>query len=145
MLELLTPLTTVTLGLFAGALLTEGAILVPYWRKMHPADFFRLHKEMGPRLFRFYAPLTIAAVTLAVAVAGIDLLKGDAAIGHLVAAGGGLAALSAFPLYFGKANKAFADHSIADENLAAELRRWSSWHWARTIVVIGAFAASVVA
>jgi hypothetical protein len=145
MLEFLNPLTTVTLGLFAGALLTEGAILVPYWRKMDPADFFRLHKEMGPGLFRFYAPLTIVAVMLAVGVAGIECLKGGASMGHLVAAGGGLAALSAFPLYFGTANKSFANHSIADEDLAAELRRWSSWHWARTIVVIVAFAASVVA
>lgn len=145
MLEFLNPLTTVALGLFAGALLTEGAILVPYWRKMDPADFFRLHKEMGPGLFRFYAPLTIAAVTLAVAVAGIELVRGSASAGRVIAAGGGLAALSTFILYFGKANRSFADHSLADEDLALELRRWTSWHWARTIIVIGAFAVSVAA
>ena len=78
-------------------------------------------------------------------VAGIEFATGGTSIGRLVAAVGGLAALSTFILYFGKANQSFADHSLADEDLGTELRKWSIWHWGRTIIVIGAFAASVMA
>ncbi len=52
-------LTVVVLGLYAGSLLTEGMLLVPHWRSMEPENFFRLHGEFGPRLFRYFAPLIL--------------------------------------------------------------------------------------
>ena len=45
MIEMIHLASTVALGLFAGALLTEGSILVPYWRRMEPADFFQQHEQ----------------------------------------------------------------------------------------------------
>jgi len=52
--------------------------------------------------------------------------------------------LAAFPLYFQRVNDSFAA-GIAADRVDAELRRWSSWHWARTIVATAAFSAAVVA
>ena len=42
-----------TLGLWAGALLLEGGVLVPLWRSLPPAEFFTWHPASGPRLYRF--------------------------------------------------------------------------------------------
>jgi hypothetical protein len=58
MIETLTVLTTLVLGLFAGSLLTEALLLVPYFRSLRFEEFNRSHREFGPRLFRYYAPLT---------------------------------------------------------------------------------------
>ena len=55
MIEQLYILATIILGLLAGSLLTEAAILVPYWRRMEPNDFLRLHGALGPGLFRYFA------------------------------------------------------------------------------------------
>jgi hypothetical protein len=74
MIEVLTALATVVLGLFASSLLTEALLLVPYFRSLSFAQFNRLHGECGPRLFRYYAPLTISATLAPLAAAARTLL-----------------------------------------------------------------------
>ena len=133
---LITSLTTSVIGLYAGSLLTEGTILVPYWRRMSPEDFFSKHGEMGPSLFKYFAPLTTAAVALSVLAA---VLAGGR---HIIAAGLCVSALIIFFLYFKKANASFADHSLADEDLKDELKKWAAWHWARTVIIIAALVIS---
>src|SRR5687767_9432576 len=58
------------LGLLIGALLAEAFLLVPVWRSMPAEAFLAGHADYGPRLYRFFAPLTIGATTMAVAAAG---------------------------------------------------------------------------
>lgn len=140
MIELFYLLSTLTLGLFAGSLLTEATILVPHWRRMDAEEFFRLHKSLGPNLFRYFAPLTTAAVSLAVVTAVID---GAQNIAWLASAGLSLVALGIFFIYFRTANNRFAEHSISKEELGSELKRWAGWHWLRTALAILALAASI--
>ncbi len=142
MLEWLGPLSTIIIGLYAGSLLTEGAILVPYWRKMPAEEFFRLHKDVGPSLFRYFAPLTSAAVVLAVLVA---VLAPDGMMLRWIAAALCLSALGIFFLYFQKANAGFANHSLSSDALKIELGRWAAWHHLRTVLIIGAFGCSTFA
>ncbi|WP_189496685.1 DUF1772 domain-containing protein [Algimonas arctica] len=140
MLEPLNLLSTLIVGLYAGSLLTEATILVPYWRRMDPSEFFRLHGSLGPRLFRYYAPLTASAVALSLIVAVLNQAQNMA---WNVTAGLCLTALGIFFVYFSKANKSFADHSLKHDALAGELSRWANWHWLRTILIIIAFASSI--
>jgi hypothetical protein len=140
MIEALNILTTLTIGLYAGSLLTEAMILVPYWRRMEPAEFFRLHGSLGPKLFQYYAPLTTSAVVLAVVTAVVTNAEN---VAWNIVAGLCLSALGIFFIYFSKANKSFADHSLKDAELAGELKRWASWHWLRTVLIIIALAASI--
>ena len=144
MVELLNVASTIALGVFAGALLTEAMILVPYWRKMAPDDFFRLHSEMGPSLFRYFAPLTMVTVFLAIAAAGASLIGPALSVSRIAAGGGAALTLLIFFLYFKDANQSFADRSLANEELKPELARWAAWHGFRTVIMITAFAASVV-
>lgn len=144
MIDALNILSTLMLGIFAGALLTEGMVLVPYWRKMAPEDFFRLHGEMGPSLFRYFAPLTVSSVLLAIAAAIVSLADPTISYARLAAGGGAALTLVIFFVYFKSANQAFADHSLTDEELISELARWATWHWIRTVIIIIAFAVSVI-
>ena len=139
-------LTVVVVGLYAGSLLTEGVLLVPYWRSMEPENFFRLHGQFGPRLFRYFAPLTIAAVALPIIAAARGFF---APSGHnfwaWLSAGLLLIALAIFFFYFRAANLRFAERSLSDDALKTELSRWSRFHTFRTILAIAAFAAYALA
>jgi len=139
MLEILITLTTAVIGLYAGSLLTEGMILVPFWRRLSAEEFFKGHSQMGPSLFRYFAPLTVLAVMLSVVTA---IFAGGR---HIWVAGLCLSALLIFFVYFKKANQSFADHSLSHEALPAELARWSAWHWTRTVILIAALVLSVSA
>lgn len=136
---ILSTVTTSVIGLYAGSLLTEGVILVPYWQRMSPEDFFSKHGEMGPSLFKYFAPLTSLAVGLSVLTA---IMMGGR---HMLAAGLCVSALIIFFLYFKKANASFADHSLPNDALKTELAKWAGWHWARTIIIIAALFVSVSA
>ncbi|WP_371396673.1 hypothetical protein [Fretibacter rubidus] len=140
MLVILNVLSTSIVGLYAGSLLTEAMILVPFWRRMDPADFFRLHGSMGPSLFRYFAPLTTSAVALSVAAAALNRAENFA---WNITAGLCVTALIIFFAYFKKANQSFADRSLKDKELAGELSQWASWHWLRTALLIVAFALSI--
>src|SRR5262245_25378869 len=60
-------LAAVGLGLSAGAMLTEGAVLVPWWRSMSPESFLGWYAANAARLFWFFGPLEMASALLAVA------------------------------------------------------------------------------
>jgi hypothetical protein len=95
-MDILAALSTLTLGLFAGSLLLEGLVLVPFWRNLPPQDFFKLHHDFGKRLFGYFAPLTTLAAILPLGFAALTL--GQNWFGN-VAALASLIVLLFFPLY----------------------------------------------
>jgi hypothetical protein len=141
-----TLLAVAALGLSAGALVTEGAVLVPFWRSLEPAEFLDWYGRHATLLLRFFGPLEGAGAALAAAAATLASLDGGDA-GRLLGAAAllALAVLAAFPLYFQKVNAGFAARSVAPERVAAELRRWSLWHWGRTALAVGAFLCAALA
>lgn len=131
-------------GVFAGAQLAEGCVLVPYWQSLKPAEFHVWYAENDRRLVAFFGPLTIAValVPLALAVAATvsaHPLRGIA----VLCAGIGLAVIVGFFAYFKDANARFAAGTIVPADLPAELSRWARWHWVRTILACVAFAATL--
>jgi len=134
------------LGLWAGALLLEGGVLVPLWRSLPPAQFFAWHPASGPRLFRFFYPLTVAA-TLSTAAAAVSSLIAAHPGRWLILISSVLtvAILATYFLYFEKTNARFAAASIRPDELGAELSRWASWHWVRVALSLVAFAAALLA
>ncbi len=133
------------LGLFVGALLAEGYILVPYWREISPDQFFLLHKEFGPRLYRFYAPLTIAATLLTVFTAMVSWLIDYSERWMTLTAGIlSLSMIAIYFIYFKKANESFAKMSIRVDDLGSELGRWAAWHSLRVTIGIVAFGFAIL-
>lgn len=138
-------LAAAALGLTAGALLAEGAVLVPFWRSLAPGAFLGWYRENGNLLLRFYGPLEVAAALLIVLATGAEWLDAGSppaslAIASLLA----LLVLGSFPLYFKQANARFAEGTIAPERVPGELRRWARWHWARVAISTAAFLAAIL-
>lgn len=133
-------------GLFVGSLLTEAVILVPYWRKMKPDDFLRLHGSMGPQLFRYFAPLTVLATLLPVAsvVAGV-FTRNPSTLYWLASAALMASMMAIYFLYFRRANDSFKTGSVGPAGLPAELARWAAWHWIRVAIGLAAFFFALLA
>lgn len=131
-------LAAVALGLSAGAMLAEGALLVPWWRSIPPGAFLDWYHENAERLVAFFGPLEVAAALLALAAA---VLARNAWL--VLSAALAVAILLAFPVYFQAVNASFATGSIPPDRVAGELARWASYHWVRTAIGIVAFAAAM--
>ena len=138
-------LTVAALGIYAGAMLTEGFVLVPYWRALSPEQFFAWYAEYDDRLFAFFGTLTMLMVALAIATAVVSIL--ERAPGRwfsLVAAALAVAAVLMFPLYFQHANASFSAATVPPGELAAELLRWQQWHMLRVVLSVLALLAAVL-
>jgi hypothetical protein len=136
-------LSATSLGLFVGAMLTEGFVLVPYWRALPPAEFLAWYAANDRRLLGFFGPLTTVTALLAVAAAVDSFRQRPPRWPVLLAAGLMVAVVSMFFLYFERANASFASASIRAEDVAAELTRWSRWHWWRTALAFTALVAAI--
>lgn len=137
-----------SLGLLAGALLAEDRLLVPYWRTLPAETFYALHPTYGPVLYRFFAPLTLAAPPAAIlAAVQVTLQAGSLAPRALSAIGAAVLTCSLVAIYlafFKAANEAFLRKAVSTEELPAALARWAAWHRARVIVCLSAFGLSLV-
>jgi hypothetical protein len=123
------------LGLLIGALLAEAFLLIPVWRSMPAEAFFAGHADYGPRLYRFFAPLTVAATMLAVAAAGAAAVTSHPGRWSTLGAGvSGGALVAIYFAYFRRANARFAAGGLTADELSQELARWAGWHAVRVVV-----------
>ena len=76
-------LAVLALGLSAGALVAEGAVLVPFWRSLQPESFLAWYRQHATLLLRFFGPLEIVAASLAVVAALVSWLGDEPASGLL--------------------------------------------------------------
>ena len=134
-----------SIGLLVGALLAEGAIFIPFWRSLPTDTFYSLHKEYGPRLFHFFAPLTIIPSFLSFAAAGFCFWKADSGRGPtLVACALFICVLTTYAGYFKHANARLATATLSASDLSLELARWEYWHWVRVILGFFSFGAALL-
>ncbi len=138
-------LSVASMGIFAGSMLTEGYVLVPYWRSVSAADFFAWYAANGQRLQGFFGPLTSITAALAISAALVSLSeKHPNRWFAVLAAVISVAIISTFFLYFKNANASFATANLSVEELKKELTRWSIWHWSRTGLSLTALALSMI-
>src|SRR5436190_22837564 len=107
--ERLVLLAGVTLGVYVGCMLTEGFVLVPYWRVLAPGDFLAWYAANDRRLYGFFGVVTaatLAIVLLAAAAAVWTAMPGRWAM--VAAAVVYVGTVAMFPLYFEHANASFA-------------------------------------
>ncbi|MBI3769578.1 MAG: DUF1772 domain-containing protein [Deltaproteobacteria bacterium] len=139
-------IAVIALGISAGAMLAEGAVLVPYWRSLPTADFLRWFSDNEPRLVAFYGPLEMAAAAFTVMASALYAFRrrpgaGLLAVSALLVVG----VLALYPIYFRAVNASFVAGTIDGAGVAAELARWSVWQWLRVAMGVGALIAAVAA
>jgi hypothetical protein len=132
-------LATLGLGLAAGAVLAEGAVLVPWWRAQPPEAFLAWYAAHASLLFAFFGTLEMVSAVLAIAAAVLVRSRFFVAAALLT-----VGVLAVFPLYFQAVNASFEHATIAPADVPAALARWASWHWLRTGMAVAAFAAAVL-
>jgi hypothetical protein len=144
--DLLRYLAAAALAVYLGAMLTEGFVLVPFWRALAPDEFLRWYAANDRRLVGFFGPVTSAGTLLALAAAGVSLGQGHPGRWAAVVAAGIMVALVvSFFIYFEPANQSFAKATIAVADVPAALASWEAWHHARTVLSGVALAAGLTA
>lgn len=137
--------TAVVLGIFLGAQIAEACLFVPIWKSIEPDNFFEQHESVGPLIYRFFAPLTIAATLIPLFAVAFNLVFGsNNTVWFIILGLSTLVFFSTYFLYFKEANQKFADRSISNADLPAELIRWGNWHWLRIVFEAIAFFASLI-
>lgn len=138
-------LSTGIFGIFLGAQITEAVLFVPYWKAMAPDDFFELHKVYGKKIYRFFAPLTIASTILPL-LSIYFLYRTNLVLSPwmIVTGAATLIFFSTFFIYFKSANRSFAERSLTHEELPLELKKWEKWHWTRIFYECIAFTGLLI-
>lgn len=144
--KLLLIVTVICLGLSAGAMLTEGALFVPYWKKMPAQDFLAWFKNNEPYLVSFFGTSQILGLIATLLVTILYQLKrlpnkNFLAISTLL----NILILLLYPIYFKQANASFVAATIDLNNVSQELINWGIWQWVRTFLGISAFFVTVLA
>jgi hypothetical protein len=134
------------LGVSAGAMLTGGVVLVPYWRASVPAEFLAWFGANSQRMVSFYGPLQLLSAFLAIAAAIASIRAGapdrvPAAVSAILA----IAVFVPYFLYFQQANASFASSTIETADVPAELARYALRQWVRIGLGLAAFGASLLA
>ena len=146
MQELLAVLTVASLGVFFGAMLTEGLVLVPYWRSLPAESFYSWYGANDKRLIGFFGPLTWVAALSALTASGFSLWTAHPGRWYAVTtAACALLVVSMFFVYFARANAGFSRGTMPAQELRVELDRWAAWHWVRSGLSLIALAAAVLA
>jgi hypothetical protein len=144
--EVLALLAVASLGIFVGAMLTEGLVLVPYWRSLPVDAFYSWYSANDKRLVGFFGPLTWLAALLALAAAAIAWWTAHPGRWYsLAAAACILAVVAMFFLYFERANATFSLGRMPNDELQVELNRWAAWHVVRSDVSLAALLAAALA
>jgi len=134
------------LGIFVGAMLTEGFVLVPYWRSLSADGFYSLYGANGKRLVGFFGPLTWFAGLTTLVAAGLSLWMAHPGRWYALAAAVCiLVVVAMFFVYFERANASFAVGKMPASELGPELDRWASWHWVRCAISIAGLASAMLA
>ena len=111
---------------------------------MDPEEFLNSHDSLGPRLYGYFAPLTILATVLPVLAAITSVVFGSTFFNlSIVPVIITLVMLFIYVLYFKGANESFKTGSVGIDGLSEELERWSKWHWVRVFLGLVAFLISL--
>ena len=143
--EPLALLAVASLGIFLGAMLTEGLVLVPYWRSL-PAEAFYSWYEPRQAPSRLLRPTHVACCAIGSGCGGYLLVDDTPWRWYAVAAAAcALVVVSMFFVYFERANASFSLGKMPANELRVELDRWAAWHWMRSGLSLAALTAAVLA
>ncbi|HXC50178.1 MAG TPA: DUF1772 domain-containing protein [Candidatus Limnocylindrales bacterium] len=137
-------LSIACLGIYTGAMLTEGFLNVPYWRSLPPSEFFSWYAANDRRLIGYFRPLT--SITALVAIAAAITLwwtNHPARVGATISAVLMALMIVMFFAIFRAINESFAHASISPAELPDALERWGRWHEVRIVLSVVALGASL--
>ncbi len=138
--------TVLTLGISAGAMLTEVIILVSYWQSLPAQDFLTWFQNHDALLTSFFGKLQTGGLLLTLASLVILKIRKQTTDRFLIASFlFSVMIILTFFIYFKSANASFAKGTIALSDVSGELVLWENWQWARTALGMLAFITALFA
>jgi hypothetical protein len=133
-------ITVLILGVTAGAMLTEAAIIVPFWLSLSPPEFFDWYAKNQAALVNYYSPLEIWSTILALVTSILMLiLKQEGKRSMVASTLFSIFVILTFFIFFKDANVAFNARSIANDKLSLAITTWGNWQWFRVGLGLAAF------
>lgn len=122
-------------SVFVGTQLTEGCLLLPYWKSLSSDSFYEYYSTFGPVIGQFYTILTIIAALVPILTSVYCFLKKSPALKYsLISSFLAITFIAFFYIYFKDANQQFYNASLDAKQLKQELEIWGYWHWVRIFI-----------
>ncbi len=127
-------LSIVVYSIFVGSQITEGVLLVPFWKALPHKEFYTYYASFGPVISQFYTAMTITATLIPFRVSIYCFSKKSNALKYsIISTFFALFVIALFYLYFKDTNQQLYEASFNENQLKYVLRTWGYWHWARVI------------
>lgn len=119
-------------SIFFGSQITEGYLLVPYWKTLSTSEFYHYYSQFGLIIGRFYTILTIIAVLIPLGINIYCFYKKSRALTYsLISSFFTFSCIVLFYIYFKETNQHFFDATFNASQLKSELKIWEYLHWGR--------------
>lgn len=122
-------------SIFLGSQITEGFLLVPYWKALPADEFYTYYSQFGLTIGRFYTILTIIAALIPISISIYSFYKKPKALTYsLLSTAFTFLCIAVFYGYFKDINQQFFNASFNPIQLKSELETWEYVHWFRVIL-----------
>lgn len=122
-------------AIFVGSQITEGVLLVPYWKSLSANEFYAYYQQFGPLIGQYYTILTIIAALIPISISLYCKRAHPKALSSAVVSSiFAILFIVCFYVYFKGANELFYQAALSDIELRNELVSWTYWHWGRVIL-----------
>lgn len=119
-------------SIFFGSQITEGCLLVPYWKSLSTAEFYAYYSQFGVGIGRFYTVLTIIAACIPICISIFSFYNEYISIIYsLLSSFFIFLCVAVYYLYFKDINQHFFDANLSPSQLKSEINTWANWHWFR--------------
>lgn len=132
-------------SIFIGGQITEGCLLLPYWKTLGATEFYVYYAQFGPSIGKFFTVLTVIAALIPLSYSIYCFAKKSPALKYsVVSTSFAILFVAMFYIYFKDANQQFYDSAFSPEQLKSELITWGQWHWLRVLFEILSLAFLIV-
>ena len=124
-------------SIFLGSQITEGFLLVPYWKTLSKTAFYEYYSKFGPIIGRFYTILTVIAVLIPLSISIHCFSKKSRALKYsVVSSFFAFLIITIFYIYFKDTNQKLYEATFDANRLKPVLETWEYMHWVRVLLEV---------
>lgn len=124
-------------SIFVGSQITEGYLLIPYWKAIPQLEFYDYYSKFGPAINNFYSVLTVISVLIPLGISINCFRNNSEALKYSIASTFfAILIIAFFYFYFKDTNQQFFDAAFNAYELELTLKTYGKLHWMRVICEI---------
>lgn len=124
-------------AVFLGSQITEGCLLIPFWKTLSTSEFYEYYAQNGPTIAKFYSILTVIASMIPLSIClYCSFVRSRALKFAILSTVFSLVVIALFYGYFKDVNIQFYTSAYSAIELKTVLKTWGYWHWSRVIFIM---------